>query len=147
MCPCCCAGWISTGWPLAIPGDVEFDASLCPADALEMDAWRELVPAASWLTDSYLQSLFSLSQFSHFGPGSLAALHRIFRFRQHAVRRANCQHRWGQQRDESAVLAGLGKRGGGLSHCRRPLRGGRSACPASCLRRPSFLRRLMRIPS
>lgn len=43
MWPWCCVGWISTGCPLAMAGDedAEAEASLCPAEALDMDACRE----------------------------------------------------------------------------------------------------------
>lgn len=80
MCPCWCAGWMSTGWPFDIPGDVELDTSLCPADALEMVAWRGFVPSPSWLTDSNLHSLCSFSHITHFRPG-WGFWHRIFRRR------------------------------------------------------------------
>lgn len=84
MCPCCCAEWMSTGWPFETAGDEEADASLCPADARDIDACREST-WPSWLTDSYLQSLFSFSQVLHLCWPCDPGWHRIFRRRQHAI--------------------------------------------------------------
>lgn len=57
--------WMSTVW--ADPEGDDADASLLPAEARDMDAWRDSVGLTELTeTDSNLHSLFSFSHILHF---------------------------------------------------------------------------------
>lgn len=157
MWPCCCAGWISTVWPLEMAGeeDVDADASLCPVAALDIEACR--VSGGPWVdTDWYLQSLFSFSQVLHLVCPGEPASQRIFRRRQHALSKALIRS-VGQKRRGTINSHGQAvekPRGcdmrGFLAYCRLSMRGGSSTCSASFPQRwPSSLRlrRMLAVPS
>lgn len=64
-----CAAWMSTVCPLDMADEEEEDddASLCPADALDMCAWRDSVGLLELdETDSNTHSLLSFSHILHF---------------------------------------------------------------------------------